>query len=85
MVKSRQVAVAVPLVLPWLLSPTDMKALEIPSELVHGNEQGQAAYLVCTSRKHKHKYLLPKGGIEHGEDASAAALREGWVSLVTIH
>ncbi|ORX39745.1 NUDIX hydrolase domain-like protein [Kockovaella imperatae] len=34
--------------------------------------------LMVTSRKHTDMWILPKGGIEHGETSLAAAIRESW-------
>ncbi|SJX61371.1 related to diadenosine hexaphosphate (Ap6A) hydrolase [Sporisorium reilianum f. sp. reilianum] len=33
---------------------------------------------LVSSRKHADKYVLPKGGVEHGEHSRQAALRELW-------
>lgn len=83
MKKPRQVAGAVPIVLPWLLSPIELAALEIPAQLASNAsdpESRSPLFLLCTSRKHPKKFLFSKGGIEEDEDAEAAAVREGWVS-----
>jgi 8-oxo-dGTP pyrophosphatase MutT (NUDIX family) len=68
MPKPRAVAVSVPLVLPWLLTAAAEPTTRSP------------LFLLCSSRKHKSRFLLPKGGVEKGEDAEFAAVREGWVS-----
>lgn len=34
--------------------------------------------LVVSSRKHPSRFVLPKGGVEHGESSVQAALRESW-------
>lgn len=81
--KSRQVAVSVPIVLPWLLSPHELVALDIPEQLAFAasDPAGRSPlFLLCTSRKHPKKFLFSKGGIEEDEDAQSAAVREGWVS-----
>lgn len=72
-------AVSIPIVLPWLLEPADLAALEIPERLA--STTSEPVFLLCSSRKHPKRFLFPKGGIEKDEDAEAAAIREGWVSL----
>lgn len=82
MPEPRQVAVAVPIVLPWLLSSHEITALDIPQELASTASQFEAKsplFLLCSSRKHPKRFLFSKGGIEKGEDAEFAAIREGWV------
>ena len=73
--KPRQVAVVIAVV------TGDIPGLDMversPAAAVKSDE---VLFLLCSSRKHKRKYVLPKGGIEKGEAASVAALREGWVS-----
>lgn len=84
--KPRQVAGSVPIVLPWLLSPVELAALEIPANLAStasDPENRSPLFLLCSSRKHPKKFLFSKGGIEEDEDAEAAAVREGWVSTAS--
>jgi 8-oxo-dGTP pyrophosphatase MutT (NUDIX family) len=83
MPKPRAVAVSVPLVLPWLLTAEERAALDIPHALATAAAEPTTRsplFLLCSSRKHKSRFLLPKGGVEKGEDAEFAAVREGWVS-----
>lgn len=42
--------------------------------------QPDGSVLVClvSSRKHDGKFVLPKGGVEKGEESREAALREMW-------
>lgn len=44
------------------------------------SSSGAKTLLVClvTSRKNDERYVLPKGGIESGEDGRQAAVREMW-------
>lgn len=77
--KPRQVAVAVPIYLPTLAGTLceGIKYLDIPSDLRTTSKE--PLFLLCSSRKHKTRYVLPKGGVEEGETSLQAALREGWV------
>jgi len=38
----------------------------------------EPSFLLVSSRKHKNKWVQPKGGIEKGESAVEAAQREAW-------
>lgn len=83
----RAVAVSVPLFIPPVLfseavrpAATSAQYLGIPDDLAALNEP---LYLVCSSRKHPERCVLPKGGIEKGETSVEAGLREGWVSQTT--
>ena len=73
----REVAVAIPMYLPALATRAQSRMFDIPSELLAAD---QPLYLLCSSRKHPSRYVLPKGGVEKGESSIQAALREGWVS-----
>jgi diphosphoinositol-polyphosphate diphosphatase len=84
----RAVAVSVPLFVPPSLLNESLRAvaataqdLDIPDDLALLNEP---LFLLCTSRKHPDRYVLPKGGIESGESSIEAALREGWVSAISL-
>lgn len=70
----RLVAVSVPVYLPDVSEasaadldiPADLQALRVP------------LFLLCSSRKHADRWVLPKGGVEKGETSAEAAVREGW-------
>lgn len=79
----RAVAVSVPLFIPpaafsekFHSSAPTADELGVPAALAQFEEP---LYLICSSRKHPERYVLPKGGIEKGETSEEAALREGWV------
>ncbi|CDR87941.1 related to diadenosine hexaphosphate (Ap6A) hydrolase [Sporisorium scitamineum] len=67
MVKPRQVAVAIPI---SILPPASSSSSTTSNDrlLVH----------LVSSRKHSGKYVLPKGGVESGENSRQAAVRELW-------
>ena len=72
--KPRQVAVVIAVV------TGDIPGLDKVERSPAAVNSDEVLFLLCSSRKHKRKYVLPKGGIEKGETAAIAALREGWVS-----
>jgi len=79
----RAVAVAVPFYLPIAGSSNTAEQCRIPEELrastsTSTSTSQQPLFLVCSSRKHPQRYVLPKGGIEAGEGSAEAAIREGW-------
>lgn len=59
-----------------------MVAVAIPCQSKAGVAQAATPHdiLVClvSSRKHSGKFVLPKGGVEEGEDTYQAAVRELW-------
>jgi 8-oxo-dGTP pyrophosphatase MutT (NUDIX family) len=75
----RLVAVSVPVYLPDISDasgadldiPADLQALRVP------------LFMMCSSRKHADRWVLPKGGVEKGETSAEAAMREGWVRAST--
>lgn len=43
-----------------------------------GSTKGSEMICLVTSRKHDGRWVLPKGGVEKGESAREAAVREMW-------
>ncbi|EST06129.2 NUDIX hydrolase domain protein [Kalmanozyma brasiliensis GHG001] len=71
-IRPREVAVAIPVdVLPW----PDSRRTPPPR---YGVDASLLRVYLVSSRKHDGKWVLPKGGIEDGENARQAALREMW-------
>ena len=65
MASPREVAVAIPVV----------RATSNPDA---GPSAGDLRVYLVSSRKHQGRFVLPKGGIEHGESSRQAAVRELW-------
>lgn len=65
-------AVAVSLIAHLPTTPSPSSSTSTPVSL------GEPSFLLVSSRKHKDKWVQPKGGIERGESAQVAAQREAW-------
>ncbi|ETS62537.1 hypothetical protein PaG_03169 [Moesziomyces aphidis] len=65
MAMPREVAVAIPVV-------------HASSPLNEAVSSGDLRVYLVSSRKHEGRFVLPKGGVEHGESSRQAAVRELW-------
>lgn len=50
----------------------------LPNPTSPSADPADPSFLLVSSRKHKNKWVQPKGGIEKGESAVEAAQREAW-------
>ncbi|GAA5836170.1 hypothetical protein JCM11251_007387 [Rhodosporidiobolus azoricus] len=75
MASSRKVAVAIILSFP---SPSPSTTTTSTPAAPASSSLPEPTFLLVSSRKKKHLYVFPKGGVESGESPAEAAEREAW-------